>query len=141
MCVDRALTGAGSFCLATPATLEVTQGQISSLPQLPPDSGGICTGVDKRDHQYSPGLPPEWGPGGLNARVSADDEATPGEEENPAGPTKTWGNKFKAAIRKAPPATLQPNTYFSLAPPAATHTNKKAKLRMMRVFDSVVSSL
>ena len=27
-------------------------------PQLPPDSGGICMGVDYRNHLFAPGLPP-----------------------------------------------------------------------------------
>ena len=27
---------------------------------MPPDSGGIGVGVDSRDHQFAPGLPPGW---------------------------------------------------------------------------------
>ena len=30
-----------------------------NLPQMPLDSGGICTGADLRNHPSSPGLPPE----------------------------------------------------------------------------------
>ena len=25
-----------------------------------PDYGGICMGVDSRNHQFAPGLPPGW---------------------------------------------------------------------------------
>ena len=31
-----------------------------NLPQMPPDSGGICIGVDKRNYQVAPGLSPGW---------------------------------------------------------------------------------
>ena len=31
-----------------------------NLPQIPPDSGGICMGVDSRNHRFAPGLPPGW---------------------------------------------------------------------------------
>ena len=27
---------------------------------MPPDSGGICLGVDSRNHLFAPGLPPGW---------------------------------------------------------------------------------
>ena len=29
-----------------------------NLPQMPPDSGSICTGVDQKTHLFAPGLPP-----------------------------------------------------------------------------------
>ena len=65
---DRAPLVAGCAApgtvLVTP-TLEATQGRI---PQMPPDYGGICMGVDLRNHRlpweidlrFSPGLPPGW---------------------------------------------------------------------------------
>ena len=31
-----------------------------NLPQMPPDPGGICMGVDSRNHRFAPGLPPVW---------------------------------------------------------------------------------
>ena len=31
-----------------------------NLPQMPPDSAGICMGVDSRNHGFAPGLPPGW---------------------------------------------------------------------------------
>jgi len=44
------------------ATLEVTQGQIliQSPTYMPPDSGGVCMGVDLRNHRFALGLPPGW---------------------------------------------------------------------------------
>ena len=44
-----------------PATLKVTPGESRvNLPQMLPDSGGICTGVDVRNHRFAPGLPLGW---------------------------------------------------------------------------------
>ena len=31
-----------------------------NLPQMLPDSGGICMGGDQRNHQLAPGLPAGW---------------------------------------------------------------------------------
>jgi len=29
-----------------------------NLPQMPPDSGGICMGFDQKNYRFAPGLPP-----------------------------------------------------------------------------------
>ena len=31
-----------------------------NLPQMPPESGGVCMGVDLRNHRFALGLPPGW---------------------------------------------------------------------------------
>ena len=71
------------------ATLEATKGQIlSHLPQMPPDSSGICMGVDQRNHQIAPGLSPGWfrvftllrKEGLLQGKVASEEERDHGEE-------------------------------------------------------------
>ena len=61
-----------------------------NLPQMPPDSGGICMIIDLRHHPFAPGLPPGWlgSPRCLRASLACqieNGEAIPREVERVLG--------------------------------------------------------
>ena len=46
---------------ATPRQIWHLRGKFEvNLPHMPPDFGGVCMGVDLRNHRFAPGLPPGW---------------------------------------------------------------------------------
>jgi hypothetical protein len=53
----------GSLTPLTPPPWRQPRGKSwVNLRQMPPDSGGVCVGVDLKKHRFSPGVSPGWPP-------------------------------------------------------------------------------